>query len=234
MVKTDLYKGSPKQYVAVDCVIFGYEDSQLKLLLMPRPLEPSMGKWSLMGGFCYDEESLEAAATRVLEINTGLTDIYLEQVQAFSDVERDPGGRVISMVYYALIPLFQQDIEKVQKRGAQWFPVNELPELIFDHKDMVDLALKKLQMRASYQLVGKELLPGHFTIPQLRKLYEAIFQRQLDPGNFRKKVLSLNTLERLDKKDPTESKKGAYLYKFREEPETPNSDRVLKVNFNLL
>ena len=89
-------------------------------------------------------------------------------------------------------------------------------------------------MRASYQLVGKELLPEHFTIPQLRKLYEAIFQRELDPGNFRKKVLSLNTLERLDKKDTTESKKGAYLYKFRDEPETPSSDRVLKVNFNLL
>ena len=234
MINQDLYKGSPQQYVAVDCVIFGYEDYQLKLLLMPRPLEPSIGGWSLMGGFCDDYESLETAATRVLEKNTGLTDIYLEQVQAFSDVDRDPGGRVISMVYYALIPLFQQDIEKVHKRGARWFPVNELPELIFDHQDMVDLALKKLQMRASYQLVGKELLPEEFTITQLRRLYEAIFQRQLDPGNFRKKVMSINTLERLDKKDTTESKKGAYLYRFREEPEIPNSDRILKVNFNLL
>ncbi|MGM0377919.1 MAG: NUDIX hydrolase [Bacteroidota bacterium] len=234
MVKTDLYKGSPKQYVAVDCVIFGYEDYQLKLLLMPRPLEPSIGGWSLMGGFCEDDESLETAATRVLAKNTGLTNIYLEQVQAFSDVDRDPGGRVISMVYYALIPLFQQDIDKVHKRGAHWFPVNELPELIFDHQQMVDLALKKLQMRATYQLVGKELLPEHFTITQLRKLYEAIFQRDIDPGNFRKKVLSLNALERLDKKDSTESKKGAYLYKFREEPEMGNSDRILKVNFNLL
>jgi len=234
MVEKDLYAGSPKQYVAVDCVIFGYEDYQLKLLLMPRPLEPSIRNWSLMGGFCDNQESLEEAAVRVLEKNTGLTDIYLEQVQAFSDVNRDLGGRVISVVFYALIPIFQQDIKKVHKREAKWFPINDLPELIFDHKKMVDLALKKLQMRASFQLVGKELLPNFFTITQLRRLYEAVFQCQLDPGNFRKKVLSLNSLDRLDKKDSTESKKGAYLYKFREEPEIPSGDRVLKVNFNLL
>ncbi|MFO8002274.1 MAG: NUDIX domain-containing protein [Marinilabilia sp.] len=234
MINNDIYKGSPQQYVAVDCVIFGYEDYQLKLLLMPRPIEPSIGGWSLMGGFCGDHESLETAAIRVLKKNTGLSNIYLEQVQAFSDVQRDPGGRVISVVFYALIPLYQQDIDKVQERGAHWFPVEQLPDLIFDHHDMVQMCLKKLQMRASYQLVGKELLPEQFTLTQLRKLYEAIFQRELDPGNFRKKVLSLNALERLNKKNTTESKKGAYLYKFKKEPDIQNNDRVLKINFNLL
>ena len=232
MSAIDLYRGSPKQYVAVDCVIFGYEDYELKLLLHPRPLEPDKGGWSLMGGFCGDEESLEEAAERVLEKNTGLTDIFLDQVQAFSRPDRDPGGRVISVVFYALIPLFQQDVEKVRRKGAKWFPVSDLPDMIFDHSEMVENAMKKLQMRAGYHLVGRELLTEQFTLNQLRRLYEAIFQRELDPGNFRKKVLSLKVLERLNKKNTTESKKGAYLYRFVSEPEA-SSERILKVNISL-
>ncbi|MDG5798954.1 NUDIX domain-containing protein [Marinilabiliaceae bacterium ANBcel2] len=208
------YVDAPKNYVAVDCVIFGYEDYELKLLLHPRPVEPEKGKWALMGGFCGVDESLEQAAERVLEINTGLADIFLDQVHAFSLPQRDSGGRVISMVFYALIPLFQQDVERVNAKGAKWFPISNFPSLVFDHSQMVENALKKLQMRASYHLVGRELLPDQFTLMQLRRLYEAIFQQELDPGNFRKKVLSLKVLERLNKKNTTESKKGAYLYKF--------------------
>jgi 8-oxo-dGTP diphosphatase len=234
MILNDLYKDRPQQYVAVDCVVFGYEDYQLKLLLQPRPIEPVKGCWSLMGGFCNDDESLENAATRVLEKNTGLTDIYFEQVHAFSDVDRDSGGRVVSVAFYALIPIYQQDLEKVHKKGAQWYPIDELPELIFDHKEMVERSLKKLQIRASFQLVGKELLPEQFTFMLLRRLYETIFRSELDPGNFRKKVLSLKALERLDKKERTESKKGAYLYRFRPNPEDHNIDRILKINANLL
>lgn len=229
---TDIYNGSPKNYVSVDCVIFGYEDYELKLLLFQREIEPEKGGWSLLGGFCSEDESLEQAAARVLEKTTGLTDIFMDQVQAFSSVNRDPGGRVISIVFYALIPIFQQNKEKVNKKGAKWFPVSNLPELIFDHSEMVDNAMKKLQMRAGYHLVGKELLTEQFTLMQLRRLYEAIFQKELDPGNFRKKVLSINVLERLNKKNTTESKKGAYLYRFGSEPESSN-ERILKVNISL-
>ncbi len=232
MTWQNLYTDAPRNYVAVDCVIFGYENYELKLLLHPRPLEPDKGKWSLMGGFCGLQESLEEAAERVLEINTGLTEIFLDQVQAFSQPDRDSGGRVISVVFYALIPLFQQDIKKVNDKGARWFPVSDLPPLVFDHSQMVEDAMKKLQMRASYHLVGRELLPEQFTLMYLRRLYEAIFQRELDPGNFRKKVLSLKVLERLNKKNTTESKKGAYLYKFTSEAET-GSERILKMDISV-
>jgi 8-oxo-dGTP diphosphatase len=228
----DIYKGNPKHYVAVDCVIFGYEEDKLKLLLHPRPLEPSKGGWSLMGGFCNEDESLELAAKRVLKKTTGLENIFLEQVQAFSEIERDPGFRVISVAFYALIPLYQQDGGKARARRAKWFSLEHRPALIFDHENMVQLAMKKLQMRASYQLVGKELLSEMFTLTQLRRLYEAIFQRYLDPGNFRKKVLSLKALDRLNEKDTTESKKGAYLYQFKDNP-TVNNDRIFKVDFSI-
>jgi 8-oxo-dGTP diphosphatase len=220
----------PKLHVAVDCVIFGYEDAELKLLLRPREMEPAMGKWSLMGGFVDSDESLENAALRVLSTTTGLKDIFLEQVAAFSAVDRDPGARVISIAFVALIQIDQHDKALVRENGAHWWPLKQLPELIFDHDQIIQGGLQLLQKRASYELTGKELLPERFTLMQLRSLYEAIYQRSFDPGNFRKKVLSLNVLERLNIKNTTESKKGAFYYCFKENEDVSYGDRIFKVN----
>ena len=213
-MRSQIYKNYPKHYVAVDCSIFGYEDSELKLLLYPRAFEPERGKWSLMGGFVQEDESLEDAARRVLLQTTGLHDIYLEKASAFSLPHRDPGSRVISMTFVALVRIDLHDKELVRESGAKWWPVTRLPQLIFDHEAMVQNALDLLQQKALLNVIGQELLPERFTLTQLRNLYEAIFQKALDPGNFRKKVLSLERIERLNEKNTTESKKGAYYYRF--------------------
>jgi 8-oxo-dGTP diphosphatase len=205
----------PKYYVAVDCVIFGYELGELKLLLHPRRFEPLKGSLSLMGGFVQEQESVEEAARRVLMQTTGLQDIFLKQVKAFSEPTRDLGARVISVAFVALIPLHKHNKDLVHENGAHWCSVTRLPDLVFDHGTMVQKALECLQRQASTHLAGKELLPSQFTLMQLRQLYEAIFQKTFDPGNFRKKTLSMNVLERLNEKNTTESKKGAFYYAFK-------------------
>ncbi|NOY96128.1 MAG: NUDIX hydrolase [Chlorobi bacterium] len=209
-----LYKKHPKHYVAVDCVIFGYKDEEIRLLLYPRGFEPSKGGWSLLGGFIQERESSDQAAWRILKQTTGLKDIFMEQVQVFSEPGRDPEARVISIAYYALIRIDRHDKNLVRENGAHWWPITKLPSLVFDHKEMVDKALLKLQQKAGYGLVGKEMLPEMFTLMQLRKLHEAIYQKELDPGNFRKKILSFNLLKRLNIKNSSESRKGAYYYQF--------------------
>lgn len=215
-MKQNLYQNHDKHYVAVDCVIFGYEEEALKVLLYHRGFEPSIGKWSLLGGFVKSDETLGDAARRVLYNITGLQNIYQEQVHSFSKPDRDPAGRVISVAYYALIRIKQQDSDLVREHGAHWWPVSRLPKLVFDHKDMIDESLLRLQKKAGMELIGKELLGDHFTLTHLRKLYEAIFQREIDAGNFRKKILSLDVLHNTGIKDKTESKKGAYLYQYQE------------------
>ena len=167
-----------------------------------------------MGGFVQQDESSDQSATRILKKTTGLDHIYMEQVAAFSNPAREQTVRVISIGYYALIRIDEHDEEIVKQYGAEWFPFEKRPDLIFDHDEIVEKALAKLQQKAGYQLVGPELLPELFTLTQLRRLYEAIFQRSLDPGNFRKKILSLELLHRSNKKDSTESKKGAYFYSY--------------------
>ena len=210
------YVEHPRHFVAVDCVIFGYMDEELKLLIYPRSFEPAKGNWSLLGGFIQNDESSDQAAARILKKTTGLDQIYMEQVAAFTKPDREQIARVISIGYYALIRIDEHDEEKVREYGAEWLPLNKKPDLIFDHNEIVEKALAKLQQKAGYQLVGPELLPEMFTLTQLRRLYEAIFQRSLDPGNFRKKILSLELLKRSNKKDSTESKKGAYYYSYIE------------------
>lgn len=218
----------PKHYVAVDCVIFGYENEKLKLLLARRGFQPAKGEWSLMGGWVHDDETVEEAAERVLFQITGLKDIYLEQVQVFSDPERDPGGRVISVIFYAMIRIDKHDKDLVNENGAVWWTFSEIPDLVFDHNQMVKIAHEKLKQKASYSLIGESLLPGKFTILQLRSLYEAIFQRQFDPGNFRKKILSLRMLERLNHKNTTDSKKGAFYYRFKKHNDKFINERIVK------
>jgi 8-oxo-dGTP diphosphatase len=208
------YKNVPQHLVAVDCVILGFENSKLKLLIMERKVDPMEGASSLMGGFVENEESVDDAAARVLTQTTGLKNIYMEQLACYGDVRRDTGARVISMAYYALIRITESDHFLSQQYSARWLEFDELPELIFDHRQMIDEALKKLRENAQFHPIGFELLPEKFTLSQLRSLYEAIYAHELDKRNFRKKILSMGILEKLEEKDKTTSKKGAYLYRF--------------------
>lgn len=217
------------QLVSVDCIIFGYENDELKLLVFKRWIEPCKGQLSLLGGWVNSDESVTDAARRVLKLISGLNDIYLEQVDVFSDIGRDPGGRVISIAYYALMTIDEQNKNLIERNSAQWVSYNIKPCLIFDHDVMVDKALEKLRIKASYNLIGEHFLPEKFTLLQLRKLYNAIFQKEFDPGNFRKKVLSLKLLEQLNEKDTTESKRGAYFYRFKKKDNANFSNQIFKV-----
>ncbi len=228
LMHNELYNQHQKHFVAVDCSVFGYEEGELKLLLYPRGFEPSLGKWSLMGGFVMEDESVDEAARRVLLDTTGLKDIFLEQAGAFSKPDRDPGARVISMTFVALVRIDIYDKDLVIERGAHWWPITKLPALIFDHQEIVANGLALLQQKASIDLIGKELLPEMFTLMQLRNLYEAIFQKTFDPGNFRKKVLSIDILEKLNLKNTNESKKGAFYYQFKKEDTGIRSERIVK------
>jgi 8-oxo-dGTP diphosphatase len=222
------YNKYPRHFVAVDCVILGYSEGELCLLLYPRGFEPSKGAWSLMGGFVQDGESSDEAAKRVLKQTTGLEDIFMQQVKTFANPERDSETRVISIAYFTLVRMEEHDKACVREHGAHWWPISGLPDTIFDHGEMVEKALLKLQQEARYRLIGRELLADKFTLLKLRKLYEAIFQREFDPGNFRKKILSLDVLERLNEKDSSESKKGAFYYKCKNETTIKGLDRIVK------
>lgn len=210
------YKNHDRILVALDCIIFGFDRRGLKLLLIKRDFEPEKGKWSLMGGFLNRDEGLDKAADRVLYNLTGLRNVYLEQLYGFGEVDRDPVERTISIAYYALINIREHDKELVEKYGAKWFPVDDLPDLIFDHNDMVEAAKRRLKYRASHEPVGFELLPDKFTMPQLQDLYEDIYETKLDKRNFRRRILSMNILTKTDEKQKKYSKKGAYLYRFNE------------------
>jgi 8-oxo-dGTP diphosphatase len=225
---SEYYKGHAKYLLAVDCVILGYENDELKLLLYPRGFEPVKGKWSLMGGFVQTNESCEEAACRILNQTTGLENIFLQEVGTFSNPKRELFTRVVSVAYYALIRIHKHDLDLVKEHGAQWWPISSLPELIFDHGQMISNALIRLQQKAGYSLVGSELLPEKFTLLQLRKLYEAIYQREFDAGNFRKKMLSLEMLERTDEKNSTDSRKGAYYYTISKNVKEVETERIVK------
>lgn len=211
------YASHEKMFVALDCIIFGFDREGLKLLLIKRDFEPEKGKWSLMGGFLERDESLDEAADRILQKLTGLENIYLEQLYGFGEVDRDPVDRTISIAYYALINILEQDKKLVEKYSACWFPVDELPDLIFDHEEMVEAAKARLRYRAAHEPVGFELLPEKFTLPELQTLYEAIYETSLDKRNFRRRILSMDVLIKTDEKQKKYSKKGAFLYKFDEQ-----------------
>ena len=213
---TTYYNINPQFYVSVDCIIFGFDKGSLKLLLLKRNFEPAKGSWSLMGGFVQDGESVDDAAKRVLAELTGLENVYMEQVGTFGDVDRDPGERVISVAYYALININEYDRNLVQQHNAHWAEINEIPPLVFDHPQMVKQARIMLQKKASSEPIGFNLLPSLFTLFQLQSLYEAIYGEPLDKRNFRKRVADLNYIEKTDKIDKTGSKRGAALYKFNE------------------
>jgi 8-oxo-dGTP diphosphatase len=212
--KSIYYKEAEKILVAVDCIIFGFDKGKLKLLLFKRKIEPFKNEWSLIGSFVKENESVSIAAKRVLQESTGLENVFMEQLGCYGASDRDPGDRVISIAHYALIRLGEQKEQLTESHRAHWFDVDQVPDLILDHKEMVDHALDKLRRKARYRPLGFELLPEKFTLPQLKLLYDSIYQKELDRRNFRKKILSMNILEKLDEKDKTTSRKGAFLYRF--------------------
>ena len=214
-----IYSSYTRHYVAVDCIIFGYDifEKEIKLLLYKRIFDPSKGRWSLAGGFVEPDESLDEAASRILRKLTGLESIYMKQSFAYGETERDPGDRVISVAYFALITIKDIKKELAEQNGVSWLSLSKLPDLIFDHPLMVKRALTDLQNRIKIQPVGFELLPEKFTLVQLQDLYEAIYQRKVDKRNFRKKILSMEITEKLDEKERETSKKGAYYYKFNKD-----------------
>ncbi|MGY5850586.1 NUDIX hydrolase [Salegentibacter sp. F14] len=224
----DFYTPSEKMYVATDCLIFGFDDGQLKLLVFKRRVAPRKGEWSLIGSFVNLNEDVDQAAKRVLAEITGLENVYMEQLGAYGAAARDPGYRTISIAQYALIRINDYDKQLVENHGAHWFDIREVPELVLDHDKMLADGLEKLRRKARYQPIGFELLPEKFTIPQLQKLYEVIYQKELDGRNFRKKLLSLNVLIKLDEKDKSSSRRGAFLYKF----DHKNYQKLLKSGYN--
>lgn len=226
----EFYAQHPRQLVAVDSIIFGFDetDREMKILLLKRNFEPEKGKWSLMGGFVNSNESVDDAAQRVVTQLTGLSHVYMEQLYAFGNLNRDTGGRIISIAYFSLLKINDHDRQLVKDHGASWISLSELPALIFDHNEMVDKALRKLRIRARTQPIGFELLPDKFTIPQLQDLYEAIYQVPFDKRNFRRKLLTMELLEKLDEKEKFTSKKGAYYYRFNQH----KYEQLLQKGFN--
>lgn len=205
----------PRAALTVDCVIFGFDEGVLKVLLIRRGIEPFKNKWALPGGFVQPDETLDAAALRELREETGLREVYLEQLYTFGDIKRDPRERVISVAYFALVRRADHlPVAATDASEAGWFELINLPNLAFDHAEIVKIALERLRGKIRWQPVGFELLPKKFTLTQFQALYEAILDRELDKRNFRKKLLALDLLVALEEFSTTASRRPAQLFRF--------------------
>jgi 8-oxo-dGTP diphosphatase len=213
--------------------VFGLDpEPLLKVMLIRRKLEPFKGYWALPGGFVRLDESLEETARRELQEETGITDVYLEQLYTFGDVDRDPRERVVTVAYYALVNLEQYMISaSTDAEDAGWFAVAHIPPLPFDHDRILKTALRRLQGKVRYEPIGFELLPQKFTLSQLQKLYETILGESLDKRNFRKKILKMGLLRELPETDTTASRRAARLYEF--DPERYQQLKATGLNFEI-
>ena len=208
------YSQHAKVWVSVDCIIFGFDESKLKILIGKRQMDPGRGEWSLYGGFVSSEESVDDAAARTLYELTGLRNLFMRQVGAFGNVDRDPGERVVSIAYYALINVKDYDDELRLSHGVKWVDINEIPQLYSDHNEMVSKARRMMQQKLAQEPIGFRLLPSLFTLTQLQHLYEAVNGAELDKRNFRKRIKDMDFIEKTELMDKTSSKRGAYLYRF--------------------
>ena len=207
----------PRAALTVDCVVFGMDDEDLKVMLIQRGLPPFEGEWALPGGFVRVEETVDEAARRELEEETGLNDVFLEQLYTFGAVERDPRERVVSVAYFALVNLVDHRVQAAtDARQAAWFPVHDVPSLACDHDDILDVALGRLRGKLSYQPIGFELLPKRFALSRLQHLYEVVLERELDKRNFRKKVLATGLLVETNEVQQDVAHRAARLYRFDE------------------
>jgi ADP-ribose pyrophosphatase YjhB (NUDIX family) len=207
------YSRQQRLLVAVDCIIFGFDGQDLKLLLIRRGIEPEKGKWSLMGGFVQENEGFETAVARVLNQLTGLKGMYMEQLHAFGEPGRDPVERTISVAYFTLIDIHKYEKQISRDYQAEWFPLDKTPSLIFDHNKMIEMAKDKLRYKAAFHPILFELMPEKFTLPQLQVLYERVYDTYFDKRNFIRKVLSSGLLVKQKDKDKEGSKRGAFYYK---------------------
>lgn len=219
----------PRPALAVDCVVFGLDAESLKVLLIERDREPFAGRWALPGGFVRLQETLDEAARRELREETGLENLYLEQLYTFGELDRDPRERVVSVAYYALVRLLDHQVQAAtDARRVGWFGIDDLPTLVFDHARIVEAAHQRLCNKVRYQPIGFELLPPKFTLRQLQHLYETVLDRPLDKRNFRKKVLSMDLLLELDEVETDVRHRAARLYQF----DKRKYDKLLRRGFN--
>ncbi len=223
----ELYKEQTKCLVALDSIIFGFDGTELKLLLVKRGVQTDHDTWSLMGGWLKTDESLDEAAERILFELTGVSGIFLEQISAFGDPKRDPVERTVSVAYFALVNVKDYETKISDTYHAKWFSMDNLPELLFDHHQMIQAAIEKLRYKAAFHPIGFELMPEKFTIPQILNLYEAIYGNNFDKRNFSRKILSTGLLIKLKEKQKGFSKKGAFLYTLDVEKYKKNSDSFL-------
>jgi 8-oxo-dGTP diphosphatase len=214
----------PRAALTVDCVVFGFDEGELKVLLIERGLEPFKGRWALPGGFVRVDETVDDAARRELEEEAGLKNVFLEQLYTFGAVDRDPRERVVSVAHYALVKLAAHDTRAATDAAdSRWFPISSVPKLAFDHADIMATALARLKAKVRYQPIGFELLPPKFTLSQLQHLYEAVLETELDKRNFRKKVLGFGLLIPLKETQMVGRHRPAQLFRF-------DSDKYEKLN----
>jgi 8-oxo-dGTP diphosphatase len=215
--------------LTVDCVVFGFDEDELKVLLIQRALDRFKGKWAFPGGFVHMEETLDDAARRELKEETGLKNIFLEQLYTFGAVNRDPRERIVSVAYYALVKLADHNTKAATDASdAKWFPISDVPKLAFDHADVFATALARLKGKVRYQPIGFELLPPKFTLSQLQHLYEAVLETKLDKRNFRKKVLGFDLLVALKETQMAGRHRPAQLFEFNAD----KYDELKKRGFN--
>lgn len=211
---TGFYNEHSKVYVSVDCIVFGFDEGELKVLIGKRQMDPGRGQWSVYGGFVGDTESVDEAAKRVLYELTGLKDLYMQQVGAFGSVDRDPGERVISIVYYSMINVKDYDDAQQSKHNVEWISIKELPEMYSDHQQMIKKARLLMQEKISSEPISFNLLPKLFTLTQLQRVYEAVQGEEVDKRNFRKRIKEMDFIEKTELIDKKSSKRGAFLYRF--------------------
>lgn len=211
---TTFYSEYSKVYVSVDCIIFGFDAGHLRVLIGKRQMDPGRGEWSLYGGFVGPNESVDEAASRVLFELTGLRNLYMRQVGAFGNIDRDPGERVISVAYYALINVKDYDDKLREEHGVEWVNITQLPPMYSDHRDMIRKARRLMQQKIRTEPISFRLLPSLFTLTQLQRLYEAVNGEVVDKRNFRKRIKEMEFIEKTELIDKTGSKRGAYLYRF--------------------
>ena len=197
---------------AVDCIVFGFDGDSLKILLIQRGFEPEKGKWSLMGGFVQDNESIDQASNRILKQLTGLDGVYLEQLHTFGDPNRDPIERTVSTAYFALLDINKYEKQLSADYHPEWFSLKRMPKIIFDQQEMVELAKRRIRYKAALHPILFELLPSRFTIPQLQNLYESVYNTNIDKRNFSKRILATGLLIKQSDKDKSGSRRGAFYY----------------------
>lgn len=211
------YSQHSKFYVSVDCIVFGFDGSQLEVLIGKRKMDPGRGEWSLYGGFLGEKESLDDAAHRTLLELTGLDEMYMRQVGAFGEVDRDPGDRVVSIAYCALINVKDYDDSLRERYGLEWVTLDKLPEMYSDHRLMIHNAVMQLRRRIYNRPLSFNLLPEMFTLTQLQHVFEAVLGEPIDKRNFRKRIKQTDFVQQTDIIDHTTSRSGAMLYRFNKE-----------------